>query len=348
MRFEAPWFALFLASIPGCMPSATIQTAPVVDSEPAPTERAARHARLSGEVTLYAEPSSTSLQAKWTAAERVVELLEARDGFWQIRTLLPREVMALGFEADAGLDVLVLVAWVSERDILTLEPGTTAGSPGAEPSDGVPSSSGNADAPPSAAARRSYGVRSGSVLRWPDGRPAGEVAVDHVFFTPASMREVEGPDGILQFGCHEHRTLPTGGSIAGWLCSTVDPGPGLDLGTVVALDRPRSAPVTAGDHDVTGELDRDIIRRIVRAHINEVRSCYNAGLALDPQLAGRVAINFVIGPDGYVTSAVVQENTLSDLEVARCIAKAVETWRFPKPSGGGNVVVTYPFNLTPG
>jgi hypothetical protein len=33
---------------------------------------------------------------------------------------------------------------------------------------------------------------------------------------------------------------------------------------------------------VTGALDKDIIRRIVRAHINEVRYCYNQGLARDP------------------------------------------------------------------
>src|SRR5690606_7250695 len=42
--------------------------------------------------------------------------------------------------------------------------------------------------------------------------------------------------------------------------------------------------------EVKGNLDQDIVRRVVRAHINEVRSCYSRGLARDPALAGRVVI----------------------------------------------------------
>ncbi|EDM74364.1 FHA/TonB domain protein [Plesiocystis pacifica SIR-1] len=99
---------------------------------------------------------------------------------------------------------------------------------------------------------------------------------------------------------------------------------------------------------VQGALDRDIIRRIVRAHINEVRSCYNAGLTKNPNLQGRVAVNFVITGTGKVGSAVVQESTIKDKSVGNCIAKAVKRWKFPKPRGGGNVIVTYPFNLSPG
>lgn len=99
---------------------------------------------------------------------------------------------------------------------------------------------------------------------------------------------------------------------------------------------------------VQGALDKDIIRRIVRAHINEVRSCYNQGLTKNPNLQGRVAVNFVITTTGKVGSSVVQETSLKDRSVANCIAKAVKRWKFPKPRGGGNVIVTYPFTLTPG
>jgi|GEM_PF-1736681 len=99
---------------------------------------------------------------------------------------------------------------------------------------------------------------------------------------------------------------------------------------------------------VKGSLDKDIIRRIVRAHINEVRYCYNKGLTKDPALKGRVAVQFTIGATGKVSAAEVSSTTLSDEDVADCIAKAVKRWKFPKPSGGGNVVVTYPFVLEPG
>jgi hypothetical protein len=100
--------------------------------------------------------------------------------------------------------------------------------------------------------------------------------------------------------------------------------------------------------EVQGALDKDIIRRIVRAHINEVRYCYNQALARDPNAKGRVAVQFTIGGTGKVPSAVVQETTMKDAGVGNCIAQAVRRWTFPKPEGGGSVIVTYPFVLEPG
>ncbi len=100
---------------------------------------------------------------------------------------------------------------------------------------------------------------------------------------------------------------------------------------------------------VSGALDRTIIRRIVRAHINEVRHCYNQGLVSDPSLSGRVVVQFVIGATGAVlTSLVGDDSTLPDTTVSQCVAKVVKRWHFPKTPGGGNVVVRYPFVLSPG
>jgi len=100
--------------------------------------------------------------------------------------------------------------------------------------------------------------------------------------------------------------------------------------------------------EVSGALDKDIIRRIVRAHINEVRFCYNQGLAKNPGLFGRVAVRFTIDGKGSVASAAVSEDTLADAKVSGCVVKAVRRWKFPRPHGGGVVQVTYPFVLEPG
>ena len=99
--------------------------------------------------------------------------------------------------------------------------------------------------------------------------------------------------------------------------------------------------------EVVGALDKDIIRRIVRAHINEVRYCYNQALARDPNAKGRVAIQFTINATGKVPSATVQDSTMKDASVGRCISQAVRRWTFPKPEGGGQVAVLYPFVLEP-
>jgi TonB family protein len=95
-------------------------------------------------------------------------------------------------------------------------------------------------------------------------------------------------------------------------------------------------------------LPGDVIRRVVRAHINEVRYCYNQGLARDPSMRGRVTIGFTIDRTGRVPAAAVQDSTIGDHEVADCVAKAVRRWPFPTPPGGGHVMVTYPFVFAPG
>lgn len=110
----------------------------------------------------------------------------------------------------------------------------------------------------------------------------------------------------------------------------------------------RVPTVRQGKAEVSGGLDKDIVRRIVRSHINEVRHCYNQGLTRAPGLAGRVSLSFSITPSGTVSAAVVQESTLADNAVGACMSKAVKRWKFPKPQGGASVAVTYPFTLSPG
>jgi hypothetical protein len=97
---------------------------------------------------------------------------------------------------------------------------------------------------------------------------------------------------------------------------------------------------------VRGGLGHVIIKRIVRAHINEIRGCYNRALVRDPNAHGRVLVSFTIGVDGLVTSAVVAHSELEDADAHRCMASAVRRWKFPKSEDAGLTVVNYPFVLT--
>jgi len=112
--------------------------------------------------------------------------------------------------------------------------------------------------------------------------------------------------------------------------------------------RPTVPQVRRGRDEITGAVDKDAIRRTVRAHINEVRHCYNQGLARDPNLKGRVSVRFSIGPVGRVVSSAVLDDSLGDRAVGACVSKAVRRWTFPRPRGGGSAMVTYPFSLSPG
>lgn len=102
-----------------------------------------------------------------------------------------------------------------------------------------------------------------------------------------------------------------------------------------------------GAVDVVGSLSKEVIRRVIQRHANEVRFCYEEGLRRTPELAGRVEVKFVIAPSGAVQNALVASNTLAgdQARTSQCIAEAVKRWSFPAPDGGGVVVVSYPFLL---
>jgi TonB family protein len=111
----------------------------------------------------------------------------------------------------------------------------------------------------------------------------------------------------------------------------------------------RSRPDTIpGQEIVRGSLDPQIIRRIVRRHLNEVKWCYEEALASNPALAGRIVVQFTIGPTGQVESSVLDSSAVNNPTVESCVVTAVRRWQFPKPIGGGTVLVQYPFVLTPG
>ncbi len=105
--------------------------------------------------------------------------------------------------------------------------------------------------------------------------------------------------------------------------------------------------IKPGEAMVKGSLSKEVIRRVIRQHINEIRFCYEQALSNKPDLAGRVSVQFVISPTGAVQTSKLADSTLGSSGVEDCIVKAVRRWTFPSPEGGGVVIVTYPFVLSP-
>lgn len=102
--------------------------------------------------------------------------------------------------------------------------------------------------------------------------------------------------------------------------------------------------VGVGPATVIGSLDKEVIRRVIRSHMNQVKFCYESELTRNQKLEGRVQIQFIIGTTGTVMSSVVQASTLGSIQAESCIASAVRRWDFPKPQNG-IVSVSYPFVL---
>ena len=120
------------------------------------------------------------------------------------------------------------------------------------------------------------------------------------------------------------------------------------LGPAVVVSALASAVVAWGvpDSIVEGAETREIVR-IIRRHLNEVKYCYEQELLRQPDLVGKIDVQFTVAASGQVSAAAVQRSTIGNARVESCTVAAVRRWQFPKPLDGGTVTVSYPFVLIP-
>jgi hypothetical protein len=108
--------------------------------------------------------------------------------------------------------------------------------------------------------------------------------------------------------------------------------------------RRATAPsLVVGSGQVRGSCDADLIRRVVRAHLAEVRFCYEQSLQSHPEMTGRVMSHFVVGGDGRVSMSSA-EGAGVDEHVSSCVAHAIARWQFAPRCAS---VVNYPFTMIP-
>lgn len=96
---------------------------------------------------------------------------------------------------------------------------------------------------------------------------------------------------------------------------------------------------------IDGGLDRDVIDGVIQRNMGQIRFCYEQGLQLDASLSGRVGVKFVIGSNGQIKVADVENTTLNSKQIEDCILLRLRSWKFPLPDGGVDVKVSYPFSF---
>ncbi|MFO0554053.1 MAG: AgmX/PglI C-terminal domain-containing protein [Polyangiaceae bacterium] len=107
----------------------------------------------------------------------------------------------------------------------------------------------------------------------------------------------------------------------------------------------RAPSVRMGAISVSGRLPPEVIQRIVRQNFGRFRTCYENGLRKNPDLEGKVTVNFKIERDGS-TSNVAAVGDLKDADVLDCLKKPFIALTFPQPEGGV-VKVSYPIMFAP-
>jgi len=132
-------------------------------------------------------------------------------------------------------------------------------------------------------------------------------------------------------------TKGAGGGAGGYGNMMVGSGEGKGL-TSLALSQ---------DVVLEGGLDRSVIQATIAKYLSQIRACYEEGLRKNKGLMGQVSMAFEISGAGTLNYARVHKSSLGDSGVESCISTKMMNWQFPKPTGGVNVKVNYPFMLRP-
>lgn len=103
----------------------------------------------------------------------------------------------------------------------------------------------------------------------------------------------------------------------------------------------------SADAVVDEGLTKDEVGKVIHEHLAEVRYCYESAMIRNPDIQGKLMVAFSIfgkaSLAGSVKQAKVNSATLSDESIGECIVKKLTRWKFPKPRGGVDVAVNYPF-----
>ncbi len=124
-------------------------------------------------------------------------------------------------------------------------------------------------------------------------------------------------------------------------------------GSVAALERGTTgkkrvqAMVTAKmtrSVKIEGGMSREMVRRIIDQHMEEIVYLYEVALRSNPNIMGRITFEWKILMSGRVGEIRIVASSVNSNELHDGMKAAIKSWQFPKPVGT-EVVVNYPFVL---
>jgi hypothetical protein len=122
-------------------------------------------------------------------------------------------------------------------------------------------------------------------------------------------------------------------------------GPSQDPGSTTPVDDQGETPPPADDgmavEGLSGTLTRDEVDPVMNRAVQRFQRCYVDAFEDHPYLAGDLALQFTVGPDGAVRDVVTTTSTLGAQPVEECILAIARGLTFPRPHGGQEAVFDY-------
>jgi hypothetical protein len=105
------------------------------------------------------------------------------------------------------------------------------------------------------------------------------------------------------------------------------------------------APKVEQVQKIDGPLKKAEIDEVLEKYFREIRECFDAGLARNPneEIDGAIVVEIKVAASGNVELAQGELNETGDGETEACIVAEVGKWTFPKKKGGSTIL--HPFYL---
>jgi hypothetical protein len=114
----------------------------------------------------------------------------------------------------------------------------------------------------------------------------------------------------------------------------------------ITVDIPEAEPQ---EEARTGTVEKEEVRRAIATVVPLIRQCFLDTVERYPGTQS-VTLKFTIegqGLTGHFRDGEVVESTIRDPFALACFVDSLLDVRFPPPSGGGRVTITYPFRFVP-
>jgi hypothetical protein len=89
------------------------------------------------------------------------------------------------------------------------------------------------------------------------------------------------------------------------------------------------------------------VKDTMKAHLGELRDCYNQSLKKRPDLQENLRIHFTVNLQGRVEGFKFTKHKSNAVELRSCVKRKIEGWTFHRPRGDSPVVVDYPLVFKP-
>ena len=106
-----------------------------------------------------------------------------------------------------------------------------------------------------------------------------------------------------------------------------------------------SIEFSAEDIDVTGEIDRNAILRVIKRNQNKFQRCYQLSLNQKASLQGNLTMKWLISANGRGRNARAVRSDLDSRALKNCMAGVLESLTFPAPPSGQIPDVRFTFRF---